>query len=105
MSQALSIAINRKKDLRLFFVAGFILIVVLLSLYIFQASLMIKGTSFIKDYENEIYKANVQNKNLEIVFSKKNSLKIDEDFLEEFNFEKITKIDYIRVLESSVAAK
>lgn len=101
----MSIAINRKKYLRLTLVAGFFLIVVLLSLYIFQASLMIKGTSFIKDYENKINQANVQNKDLEIVFSKKNSLKIDGGLLENLKFEKITKIDYIRVLEPSVAAK
>lgn len=105
MSQALLIAINRKKNLRIFLIVGFVLILVLLSFYIFQASLMIKGTSFIKDYENKIYEFNVQNKNLEIVFSKKNSLKIDEILLKELNFEKITKIDYIRILEPSVAAK
>jgi|GEM_PF-1637833 len=105
MSQVSLIVINRKKNLKLFFAINFSLIIVLLALYIFQASLMIKGTAFIKNYENSIYEINVQNKDLEIVFSKKNSLKIDDNLLGELNFEKVTKIDYIRILEPSVAAK
>jgi hypothetical protein len=105
MSQALLQTINRKKDLRLFFVISVILITVFLSFYIFQVSLMIKRTSLIESYEKQITEINIQNKKLEIVFSQKNSLKIDENLLKDLNFEKVAKIDYIRVLETSVAAK
>jgi len=105
MSQALLRTINQKKDLRLFLVITIFPIAILLISYIFQVSLMIKGTSLIENYESKIEKISVQNKNLEIDFSQKNSLKITENLLTELNFEKVTKVDYIRVIESSVAAK
>lgn len=105
MSHALLKTINRKKDLRLFFVISVVLITVFLSFYIFQVSLMIKGTSLIESYEKQVNEINIQNKKLEIIFSQKNSLKITENLLKDLNFEKVAKIDYIRVLETSVAAK
>ena len=105
MSQTILLAINRKKDLRLFIIVAIIPTAILLFLYIFQVSLMIKGTSLIESCEKKIDEINIQNKNLEIVFSQKNSLKINENLLKDLNFEKVAKIDYIRVLESSVVAK
>lgn len=105
MTQPLVGIINRRTNLKLFLISAVVLITVLLSLYILQISLMIKGTVLAEDCENKIGEITKQNKNLEIIFSQKNSLKITENLLEDLKFEKVTKIDYIRVLELSMAAK
>jgi len=105
MTQPLVGIINRRASLKLFLISAVALIAVLLSLYIIQISLMIKGTVLAEDCENNIGEITKQNKNLEIIFSQKNSLKITENLLEDLKFEKVTKIDYIRVLELSMAAK
>lgn len=108
MSQNLIKTINRKtkkSNLKSFRVVTAILMAILLSLYIFQGSTIAKGNALVESYESEIEEICRQNKDLEIDFSRKNSLKNTETLLEELNFEKVTKIDYIRVLETSVAAK
>ena len=105
MSHTLVKAINRQSKLRLFLIITAVLAMILFFLYIFQASMMIKETFTIKSYEQEIKQICGKNKDLEIIFSQKNSLKNSEELLEELNFEKVTKIDYIRVLETAVAAR
>lgn len=96
---------KRKSMIIFFWIFSAILIASLLGLYLFQTNEMSKGHSLIKHYENEIRYTSNQNKNLEITFSQNNSLRNLEDTLEDSNFEKVTKIDYIRVLDTSVAAK
>jgi len=66
---------------------------------------MAKRNSLVESYEFEIEQIYEQNKDLEITFSQKNSLKNSENLLKDLNFEKVTKIDYIRILETAVAAK
>lgn len=105
MTRTLVGIINRRENSRLLLISAVVLIGVLLSLYIIQVSLMIKGTALAEKYETQIGEINKQNKNLEIIFSQKNSLKITEKLLADLNFEKVAKVDYIRVLESSVAEK
>jgi hypothetical protein len=105
MSKNLIKVINKKSSFKFPWLVIIVSIAILLSLYISQASMMVKATSLVEDYENEIEKIWKQNKDLEITFSRKNSLKNSESLLEELNFEKVTKIDYIRILETSVAAK
>ena len=105
MSQILIKAINRRSNLRFFQITTVILIATLLFLYVFQTSTMAKGNALIESYESKIEEIYGQNKDLEITFSQKNSLKNSENLLESLNFEKVTKIDYIQILETSVAAK
>jgi len=105
MSHTLIKAINKTSNLRFFWIVTIILITILLFLYVFQANMMIKGASLIESYKYEIDQICGQNKDLEIAFSQKNSLKNFENILEDLNYEKVTKIDYIRILETSVAAK
>ncbi len=89
----------------LFSITIFSLLIFLICLHIFQSSLIVKSSFLIDKYEKEVKNLSDQNKNLEIVFSQKNSLRGFENRLEKTGFEKITKIDYIRVMEGSVAAK
>jgi len=108
MSQNLIRAINgrtRKSNFKSFLTITSILVSVLLSLYIFQGSAVAKGNALVEGYQSGIDEIGKQNKDLEIDFSRKNSLRDTETLLEDLNFEKVTKIDYIRVLEASVAAK
>jgi len=108
MSQGLIKTINKKSNLTIPWIITILLIVVfliVLILYIFQAGIATKANSLIENYRLKIEQLSRENKDLEITFSQKNSLKISKDLLEDLNFEKVTKIDYIRVLESSVAAK
>ena len=108
MSQDLIRTLNRRRkklNLKSFRVTAAIILAVLLSLFIFQNSSLARGNALIENYENRIEEISRQNRDLEIDFSQKNSLRDTESLLEELNFEKVTKIDYIRVLETSVAAK
>ena len=91
--------------LTFFWIINVVLAITLLIFCIFQINMQTKETSLIKTYEQKIAQISEQNKNLEINFSQKNSLKNFEILLEDLNFEKVTKIDYIQVLESSVVAK
>jgi len=96
---------KRKSIIISFWIFSTIFIISLSGLYLFQTNEMSKKHSLIKYYENEIRYTSSQNKNLEITFSQNNSLRNLENTLEDSNFEKVTKIDYIRILDTSVAAK
>ena len=105
MTQTLIKTVNKRSNLRFFWTIIAVLMTTLLSLYFFQASTLAKGNSLAESYEEEIEEIYRQNKDLEITFSQKNSLKNSESLLEELNVEKVTKIDYIRILETSVVTK
>lgn len=81
-------------------VAGFLLIS-----YIYQANLFVRSSLMIEKYQQRITQLREENKNLEIVFSKKNSLSDYKDLIDEKEFEKITKVEYISVISESVAVK
>ena len=89
---------------RIFWIFNFILII-LLSLYIFQVGSLTKDIYLIKDYERKLDNLSKGNETLEINFSKSNSLSNIEDFLSKENFVKSNKVKYIQILESSVVAK
>jgi hypothetical protein len=90
---------------RIFWITMIGFLFLFLSFYIFQVGTMIQKTSLIKEHENEINYLVKHNKELEFSFSTNNSLKNIEESLEELNFEKITQVDYIRVMGTEVAAK
>ena len=72
--------------------------------YIFQINQMIKASYLIKIYEKEIEKLSEENKNLNLTFSQLNSLENLQPVIQKLGFEKVDKLDYIR-LESSMAAR
>lgn len=73
------------------------------SLYIFQVNMLAKDSYILSEYQQRISDLSQENKRLEIAFFKKNSLE-SKKHLKEHNFVEVTKVDYIRVLEGSVAA-
>jgi len=103
----LPISINAKKVFNLRFLKFFsiALTVSLVFLCVFQVNMMTKETALIESYKLKTDQLFKENKKLEIVFSQKNSLRNFNGILEEMEFEKVVEIDYIRILDTSVAAK
>ena len=94
-----------KLRLRIFGILGFCLILSLLMFYVFQINETIRGGYLIKNYLKKIDRLSQENKLLEINFAHISSLGNIEDKTKELNFEKITQIKYIQILESPLATK
>ncbi len=88
---------------KIFWLLSFILITALLFSYIFQINALIKETHLLQNYEKNIYNLSRENQNLEINFSKLNSLVSLEKEVQNLNLEKVNQVKYIRVLEGQVA--
>lgn len=91
-----------KINLRKIWIFGFILITLLLVFYIFQISEITTATFAISKQEQEITRLLQQNKDLQIGFSKENSLANLETILNGLNYEKVNKVYYIRVMDSQM---
>lgn len=76
----------------------------LLVFYIFQVNALTKETHLIQSCEKKLSQLSGENEALEINFSKVNSLTNIENYLQNQNFEKVSQVKYIYILESSVAA-
>ena len=108
MSRILVKAINKTTNIRFLWLVNIVLIIIfsiLLAFYLIQVSIMAEGNTLFGHYQEKIDEICRENKNLEITFSQKSSLKNFENLLEELDFEKVAKVDYIRVLETSMAAR
>jgi cell division protein FtsB len=99
------LTLKRKFNLKIFWIASFILIIFLLGFYIFQVNNFVFQTYLIKNYQQELKKLSQENENLEINLTQKDSLKTIEDLIKELSFEKVEKIEYIQVVGSTIVAK
>lgn len=99
------LSLKFKLDLKTFWIFSVVLLISLFSLYIFQVNSLISESYSLQKNEEKLNELRRENKNLEINYLRLNSLKNVESQLKEFGFEKVDKIHYIRVLESSVATK
>lgn len=84
-------------------VLNMLLMLGLLSFYIFQVVSMGKARFLVGQYEREIKEISEINKTLEINFSRLTSLKNIEDLAQRFNFEKAKNIHYLKAAEVRVA--
>jgi hypothetical protein len=82
-----------------------ILILTPLVFYIFQVNALTRETYLIKNYEKNLAQLSSESETLKVDFSKVNSLTNLENYLQNGNFEKVTQVKYIQILESSVAAR
>ena len=82
-----------------------ILIIGLLTFYVFQINLEVSGRYLIKDYKKRITELSNQNKILAINSTQNGSLEKMAEIIASQDFEKIDKIHYIRVLNTQVVAK
>jgi uncharacterized protein YxeA len=83
----------------------FISILAPLVFYIFQVNALTRETYLIKNYEKNLAQLSSESETLKVDFSKVNSLTNLENYLQNGNFEKVTQVKYIQILETSVAAK
>lgn len=88
-----------------FLIMIFILILTPLVFYIFQVNALTRETYLIKNYEKNLGQLSSESETLKVDFSKVNSLSNLENYLQNGNFEKVTQVKYIQILESSVAAR
>jgi len=88
-----------------FWISIFISTLVLLVVCIFQINALTEEIYSVKSCEKEISQLSGENGILEVNFSKSNSLKNIETYFQNQNFEKVTQVKYIHILEGSVAAK
>lgn len=84
--------------------AGFILCSLLLFLYIYQVIYLTKGSYLINNYEKELYSIAKENKDLEFDFAESNFLGQVLAKMQELNFQKTTSVNYVQILNSSVAS-
>lgn len=105
LNPSISIGYRLTLNLKVFWILSFISILALLAFYVFQVNALTQEIYFSQSYEKKANQLSQENRFLEINFSRANSLKNIESYVQAQNFEKIGKVEYIRVLESTVAAK
>lgn len=103
--QRLPLVLKWKFSLKALWIITLISITALLIFYIFQVNFLTKETYLIQNHEKKLNQLSLENENLEINFSKLNSLENIEKYIQSQNFEKISKVKYIRVLEGTVVTK
>ncbi|MDD5746217.1 MAG: hypothetical protein PHO30_03025 [Candidatus Omnitrophica bacterium] len=81
------------------------LIFSLLIISVLQVNAYIKEMYLLQDYQQRIGQLTEENKYLEIDFAKADSLKNIGGFVQNMIFEKADKIEYIKVLDTTVLAK
>jgi sortase (surface protein transpeptidase) len=84
---------------------GFILIISLVILYIFQLTSITQAMYSIKNYSRQLEGLSQENEILEIKFSQLNSLENLRFLVTNLNLEKVEKIDYIEIPVASVVKK
>lgn len=104
----LSLPISMKYRLTLnfrFFYLIFLLLIPLLVFFIFQINSVVSGSYQLQRYQKRIDELTGENKFLEVNSANINSLESVDSRVQELGFEKIDKIHYIQILESSAVTK
>ncbi len=96
--------LSLKFEARVLWVSIFVLIITLLTSYVFQVSDTVSKGYQIRNYQQKLKELSQENNLLEINFAQINSLGNIEEKIKELGFEKIDKIHYIHTLESQIAA-
>ena len=94
-------------SLKAFWTLTIVSIISLLFFYIFQVNFLTKEAYLIQDYQKKLANLSLENENLEINFSKSNSLANIENYFSNQNFEKANpgQIKYTKILESEIVTK
>ena len=96
---------EQKVSLKRFLIVGILVIVFLLSLYIYQVQEYTRAGFGISTYEKQIGEITRDQKNLEVNFSETNSLANLEALLKSVNYEEVGRVKYIKMTSWQVAAK
>jgi len=81
-----------------------ILIFTPLVFHILQVNALTRETYLVKNYEKKLEQLYSESETLKVDFSRVYSLSNVDNYLQDGNFEKVTQVKYIRILEGSVAA-
>ena len=92
-------------NLKIFWILGFLSIVGLLIVYIYQANNFAQETFLINNYQRKIKELKANNETLEIIFAQSSSLNNLESYLKTHNLQKANRSKYIRILDTSVVTK
>ena len=93
-----------KINLRVFWYFMAAALVILIGAYVVQVNLLSQEIYSIQSLEKNFNKLSLENENLKIQFAEVNSLENLQTLIAGLDFEKVNRINYIKVLESSVAA-
>jgi hypothetical protein len=96
-------SLRRKFSLKALVILMLSLLLSLIVFSIIQFNAYIRETYLLSFYEQELEQLTAEDRVLEVNFSRVNSLNNINNYVQ--NFEKADKIEYLRVLESTVAAK
>ena len=88
--------------LKIFWIISFISILALLVFYIFQVNILVSEISLIQSYEKKLADLLRENETLTINSAQVNSLDNLEQLIQQFGFEKVRKIHYIKISEEIV---
>ena len=81
------------------------MILFLLTFYIFQINSVISGGYLIQNCQKKITELSKENETLAIDSARINSLNNVENRIKELGFEKIEKVNYIKILENQIVTK
>jgi len=104
-TKPLTLNLKWNLNLRILIIPFFILTLAILIFYILQVNKIAADRYLIKEEEGKISRLLEENKILEINSNQATSLKNIDEIAKEFGFEKVNRIKYIRILETSMAAK
>ena len=75
----------------------------LLIFYAWQINGLTRGSYLVSSYEKQISQLTEENKNLEVSFAESSFLGQALQKIQDLNFEKVTTVKYIQILDNSVA--
>jgi hypothetical protein len=91
-------------NVRIFAAAVFLSFLFLLFFYIFQANNFVSGGYSLQGYQKTISELTRNNEKLEATLASLGALDSIESKISELGFEKISEINYIQIMETSVAS-
>ena len=91
-----------KISLKIFWIFSFVSILAFLVFYIFQVNILVSEISLIQSYEKKLADLLRENETLTINSAQVNSLDNLEQLIQQFGFEKVRKIHYIKISEEIV---
>lgn len=94
-----------RPPLRNFWILIVCFIIFLLSFYVFQINSLVSEGYLLQTYQNKTEKLIQENERLETSLAEMGSLGNIESLIQGLNFEKISQIHYIQILESQVVTK
>lgn len=94
-----------KLNFKMFLISNLLVIFPLLVFCIWQLNLHTEEVYSVNTLERTLSQLSQENKVLEIKFASADSLNNIQEYIQNSNFKKVTKVEYIQLLEDTVLAK